>query len=69
MMGEFTVFVRIALFIASGYLLNAGLPPALVEMITNDPGTAEMVSQAIAAALALLVYLWSRLARWMGWST
>ncbi|MFN7224429.1 MAG: hypothetical protein ACK4MS_10460 [Paracoccaceae bacterium] len=69
MMGELTVFVRILLFIAAGYLANAGLPPALVDMITNDPGTAELVSHGIAAVLALLVYLWSRLARWMGWAT
>ena len=69
MMGELTVFVRILMYVAAGYLLNAGLPPTLVDMITSDPGMADLVSQAISALLALLVYLWSRLAKRMGWTT
>lgn len=69
MMGELTVFVRILMFIGAGYLLNAGLPPALVDIITTDPGMADLVSQAITALLALVVYLWSRLAKRMGWTT
>lgn len=69
MTGEFVVLIRIALYVVAGYLLNAGLPPDLVQMITTDPGTVELISQALAATLALVVYFWSRLAKRFGWAT
>ncbi len=69
MTGELTVLVRVILYIVAGKLSVAGLPQPLVDMITNDPGVADLVSQALAAALALAVYLWSRFAKRVGWST
>lgn len=69
MTGEFVVLIRIALYVIAGYLLKAGLPPELVTMITTDPGTIEILSQALAGFLALAVYLWSRFAKRLGWAT
>lgn len=69
MTGEFTVLVRVILYIAAGKLSVAGLPQPVIDMITNDPGVADLVSQAMAAMLALVVYLWSRIAKRVGWST
>jgi len=69
MTGEIVVVIRIILYVIAGYLLKAGLPPDLVHLITTDPGTVELISQALAGAIALLVYLWSRFAKRLGWAT
>lgn len=69
MSGELMVLVRIGLYILAGYLTAAGLPPEVVQVITSDPAVAGLISQAVGAALAGLVYLWSRIAKKLGWTT
>lgn len=69
MTGELVVIVRIGLYFLAGWMASAGLPASMVEMITQDPGLAHAASQAVAAALAGLVYLWSRVAKRLGWAT
>lgn len=69
MTGELVVLVRIGLYFLAGWLASNGLPASIVEMITQDPSVADALSQAIAAALAGLVYLWSRIAKRFGWAT
>jgi hypothetical protein len=68
-MGELTTFVRIGLYILSGYLLNKGLPPQLADMLTNDPSVADAVSTVLAAVAAGGSLLWWRMAKRFGWAT
>lgn len=67
--GELTVLVRIGLYVLAGYLTAAGLPPEVVQVVTSDPGVAGLLSQAVGAVLAGLVYAWSRIAKRLGWAT
>lgn len=69
MSGELIVLVRIGLYIVAGYLASAGLPHEVVQIITTDPSVANLIGQALAAGIALLVYLWSRIAKRLGWTT
>lgn len=69
MMGELQPLIRIALYIAAGYLANAGLPVELVQLISTDPSIADLLGQAAAGLIALLTMAWWRIAKRMGWRT
>ena len=68
-MNELLPFVRILLYVVSGYLLNNGLPPEAAKIITHDPLVAEVVSNVLAALIAGGTLLWWRLAKRFGWAT
>jgi hypothetical protein len=69
MMGELQPFIRIALYIAAGYLANAGLPAELVQLVSTDPSIADLMGQAAAGLIAVLTMAWWRIAKRMGWRT
>jgi hypothetical protein len=69
MSGDLMVLVRIGLYVLGGRLLGAGLPPELVEIITNDPAFADLVGQVIGAVVVLVTALWWRIAKRLGWAT
>lgn len=69
MSGEVVVLVRIGLYVLAGYLTAAGLPAPVVDFLTTDPGVAELAAQIVAGVIAAVVYLWSRLAKRLGWAT
>lgn len=54
--------VRIAIWIATGYLLANGTDPALVNMLRTDPHVA-------AAILGLFNTAWYVAAKYFGWRT
>jgi hypothetical protein len=69
MMGELQPFIRIALYIAAGYLANAGLPAELVQLVSTDPAIADLIGQAAAGLVALVGLVWWRIAKRMRWTT
>jgi len=69
MMGEMQPLIRIALYIAAGYLANAGLPAELVQLVSTDPAIADLIGQAAAGLVALVGLVWWRIAKRMRWTT
>jgi len=69
MMGEMQPLIRIALYIAAGYLANAGLPAELVQLVSTDPAIADLIGQAAASLVALVGLVWWRIAKRMRWTT
>ena len=55
-------FVRIALYILTGWLGSTFLDPDTVSLIRNDPAFLALVTGGIAA-------VWYGLAKWRGWAT
>lgn len=68
-MNELQPLIRIACYIAAGYLAKAGLPPEVVGIVSTDPHFAELLGQAVAAVLAGGALLWWRLAKRLGLAT
>ena len=68
-LSEFEPVIRISLFVASGYLFNAGLPPEIASGILNDPVIFEAVSQVIGLVVAGATFVWWRLAKRWGRAT
>lgn len=66
---EFEPVIRISLFVASGYLINAGLPPEMANMIISDPVIFEAVSQVVGLLVAGVTFAWWRLAKRWGRAT
>jgi membrane protein DedA with SNARE-associated domain len=55
-------FVRIGLYLLTGWLASGWLDPATVDLIRDDPALLSLISGAIAAA-------WYSIAKWRGWKT
>lgn len=68
-----TVYARILLYILSGMLLKAGMPPHIVDMIAGDASLHIAIDQALSLILGGLVawigLAWRKLAIKMKWST
>lgn len=67
------VWVRIVMWMLTGALLKAGLPPDIVNAISGDASLHLAIEQGIllvaAAVVGLVTAMWRRLALRFGWST
>ncbi|MET3601060.1 hypothetical protein [Martelella mangrovi] len=65
-----TVYVRILLYIVSGWMVSSGLINEEVKrIITTDPAVADGVQAVLAGLLTTATVYWWRLARRFGWKT
>lgn len=55
-------FVRILLYLLTGWLSGSILDPETVELIRNSP-------ELLAAATGGVAAVWYALAKWRGWTT
>lgn len=55
-------FIRIALYILTGWLGGLGVDAEAIELIRTDPAI-------LAAITGAVVSLWYATAKWRGWST
>ena len=55
-------FVRIGLYIVTGWLAGGWIDPETVDIIRGDPAVLAAISGGVAA-------VWYGVAKWRGWST
>lgn len=64
-----TVWIRIFLYMVTGWLYGSGLIGSEVKQIlTTDPAVAAAVEFAVSAVIAGVPLLWWRIAKRLGWS-
>ena len=59
---DFAPFIRIALYVLTGWLGSAWLDPETVDLIREDPALLAAISGAVAG-------VWYAVAKWKGWRT
>ncbi len=65
-----TVYVRILLYIVSGWMVSSGLINEEVKrIITTDPAIADGVQLVLAALVSSISLYWWKLAKRFGWKT
>ncbi|WP_319519710.1 hypothetical protein [uncultured Martelella sp.] len=65
-----TVYVRILLYIVSGWMVSSGLINEEVKrIITTDPAVADGVQLVLAGLVSSISLYWWKLARRFGWKT
>ena len=65
-----TVYVRILLYILTGYMLDAGWISAEIKSIlTTDPEIAAGVQVILASVVGAVALGWRWVAKRLGWST
>lgn len=73
MTGTVVVLIRIGMGWLGVWLTAQGLPAPLVDLLTNDPAThqllADMVGQVIGGLLMLAQLAWWQIAKRMRWAT
>jgi hypothetical protein len=66
---EIEPIIRIVLYIVAGYMIHAGLPKEIADMLIVDPVLFETISQVIGLVIAGVTFVWWRLAKMWGRET
>jgi hypothetical protein len=65
-----SVWIRIALYVATGWLYGSGyIGDEVKAILTTDPAVASGIEAGIAAIMGAVPVMWWRLAKKFGWST
>jgi|UniRef100_A0A6H1ZBZ8 hypothetical protein len=65
-----SVWIRIALYIAAGWLYGSGyIGDEVKAMLTDDPQVAMALEALVAGIIAGVPVLWWKIAKRMGWAT
>ena len=64
-----TVWIRIALYMLTGWLYGSGyIGDEVKAILTTDPAVAATIEAGIAAVIGAVPVIWWRLAHRFGWS-